>query len=616
MLLSGRTGRPLWIAGPLPLDFEAHGYSQIHWAKPQVVEPNAAPDVLVRHDSPFLAASPTPPPPNSPAQDRLARVSGRTGRIVWDIPLGESGPGPRVRHIPPPAFHDLDGDGVPRRLVVLPTAALVDGTAEYELKAVSLRDGRLLWSQPIRRTAVATSHHVQIVESDEAKAGRSWSSCSRTVRQQDVIVWSSGRSTAATASRSGPGTAAPEYPRQPAQPVTMETARLEGGSQEPALRRLPGIRRQAADRGPRRRRAGDRRRHRRDVPGEHHQGLLRAVDLDGDGRDELLVWHADRLRAWGRDLKELWSWPDQAGDDRADPPGIGRPAGGRDRCSSGLGLDGTDRAPAMEGPARAWRGQFAVARLLDPGDSDASAPAGPHPQGATICRSAMPAAPRRHLRAAPRHRRCRPGLARDDPRWTRPLALDRADRPPVWALKGFRSCVGLALVNVMVPLGILRLAARRRPWTVRALMALPVAAAVPLWVFQTFEPLIPTADRLDSGLRPAGVRPGHAGGPADRVYAGNGRLEPGPRPVEARWPGWSGSRSSPRPLAAAWLWADSRTMPAIEHYGRSGWYLVIVPGAYATGFLLLGASFATLITLMLGGYRTPSRSPRSGAGTA
>ena len=39
-------------------------------------------------------------------------------------------------------------------------------------------------------------------------------------------------------------------------------------------------------------------------------------------------------------------------------------------------------------------------------------------------------------------------------------------------------------------------------------------------------------------------------------------------------------------IAAAWLWADSRTMPAIEHFSRSGWPLVLVPGAYAVGILL------------------------------
>ncbi len=31
--LSGRTGRPLWSAGPLPLGFTADGYSRIRWVK-------------------------------------------------------------------------------------------------------------------------------------------------------------------------------------------------------------------------------------------------------------------------------------------------------------------------------------------------------------------------------------------------------------------------------------------------------------------------------------------------------------------------------------------------------------------------------------------------------
>ena len=39
-------------------------------------------------------------------------------------------------------------------------------------------------------------------------------------------------------------------------------------------------------------------------------------------------------------------------------------------------------------------------------------------------------------------------------------------------------------------------------------------------------------------------------------------------------------------IAVAWLWADSRGMPAIEHYSRSGWPLVLVLGAYAVGVLL------------------------------
>ena len=56
---------------------------------------------------------------------------------------------------------------------------------------------------------------------------------------------------------------------------------------------------------------------------------------------------------------------------------------------------------------------------------------------------------------------------------------------------GFFAVSGLALVNAVLPIGLLWLAARRRPWTLRLLMALPIAAAVPLWVFQTVEPMIP-----------------------------------------------------------------------------------------------------------------------------
>ena len=33
------------------------------------------------------------------------------------------------------------------------------------------------------------------------------------------------------------------------------------------------------------------------------------IDLDGDGRDELVVWHNNRLNAWGSDLKDRWSIP-------------------------------------------------------------------------------------------------------------------------------------------------------------------------------------------------------------------------------------------------------------------------------------------------------------------
>ena len=40
-------------------------------------------------------------------------------------------------------------------------------------------------------------------------------------------------------------------------------------------------------------------------------------------------------------------------------------------------------------------------------------------------------------------------------------------------------------------------------------------------------------------------------------------------------------------IGAAWLWLDRRSVPAIEHYERSTWYLAALPGPVAVGVLLL-----------------------------
>ncbi len=573
MVVSGRTGRPVWRAGPLPLDFEAHGFSRTHWAMPQVIEPNTAPDILVRHNSPFLAAMTTPPPPNSSTRDRLARVSGRTGRILWDIPLCDVSLAQYFGSIPPPVFHDLDGDGGLDVLVVTPLALAI-GQNEHELKAVSLRDGRLMWSQPLT-TAFATSPTVRIIESGEAHGPLVTVMVELADQDRFMLVVRAfdGRD----GKRRWAWDGGAEYPRNRPSPLNAKM-RHEGGKAD----RLGvdfqefGGKRRIVVLG-----ADGREVVRRDLPGEY-LGLIHPLDLDGDGRDELLVWHADRLRAWDQDLKELWSWPDpSAMIDRILPASAGRPSGVT--LFSGLSLDGRTGQPR-------WRGQAGLAwsarspDMLDPGDSTRLPLLVSFPTGATIGRMAMPAAPDGSY-APPRGTPVPPGLPREDPRWTRPLPWTE---PIVHrlGLKGFAVLVGLALVNVMVPLGILRLASWRRVWSVRALMALPVAAAVPLWVFQTFEPAIP--DRFGSIAASA------------RLVFVLGTLAGIPIVLLAGTAAWSLVRGRWKPIAwmagltvvassaiaAAWLWADSRTMPAIEHFSRSGWPLVLVPGAYVVGILL------------------------------
>jgi len=38
-------------------------------------------------------------------------------------------------------------------------------------------------------------------------------------------------------------------------------------------------------------------------------------------------------------------------------------------------------------------------------------------------------------------------------------------------------------------------------------------------------------------------------------------------------------------IGICWLWLDIREMPAIERYTWSGWYMVLIPGAYVVGTL-------------------------------
>jgi hypothetical protein len=153
--------------------------------------------------------------------------------------------------------------------------------------------------------------------------------------------------------------------------------------------------------------------------------------------------------------------------------------------------------------------------------------------------------------------------------------------------EGLLAVSGLALVNVVLPLAILRLAARRRPWTLKLLMALPLSVAVPLNVFLAAEPLIPV-------LPPP--FPGSA-----RILFALGTLSGIPVVVGPIAIGWCLIRRRWKTLAlllgltilmsfmigAVWLWFDMRSMPAIEHYAWSGWYLVVIPGVYGIGMLIL-----------------------------
>ncbi len=142
------------------------------------------------------------------------------------------------------------------------------------------------------------------------------------------------------------------------------------------------------------------------------------------------------------------------------------------------------------------------------------------------------------------------------------------------------------------------------------MMALPVAAAIPLTAFVALEPLIPTL--------PAPYPS------SSRVLFALGSLAGIPIVCFAAAAGRSLARRQWRRLAhlagitilaslaigLVWLWIDIRSMPAIEHYDWSGWYLAVLPGAYALGVLM---PMAWVIQGML---RLPRRPGQARVGAA
>ena len=159
-----------------------------------------------------------------------------------------------------------------------------------------------------------------------------------------------------------------------------------------------------------------------------------------------------------------------------------------------VGLDGADGHPR-------WSAQTSLARspipqiaagipdLLDAGDASRLPRLLDHSIGSTACLLALPTTSVGTL-APPQGRLVPPGPTADDPRWARPLPWAAPILRNI-GLTGFLAATGLALVNVLLPIALLRLAARRRPWTVRLLMAVPLAVAVPLMVFRARETLLP-----------------------------------------------------------------------------------------------------------------------------
>ena len=172
---------------------------------------------------------------------------------------------------------------------------------------------------------------------------------------------------------------------------------------------------------------------------------LTPVDLDGDGRDELLVRSLGRLRALRADLTELWSTL------TAEPPrDILRASAGWPATvilHDGLGLDGITGKPIWSigqphGVLAASDGKT-LSRSLEVLEST------------TICR--MPVPPTAPPIYAPAQGvPARATSPRDDPRWARRLPWVAPVEPATHPL--VHLAFATTLVNVCIPWSILWLA--------------------------------------------------------------------------------------------------------------------------------------------------------------
>ena len=181
-----------------------------------------------------------------------------------------------------------------------------------------------------------------------------------------------------------------------------------------------------------------------------------------------------------------------------------------------------------------------------------------------------------------------PGLTRDDPRWARPLPWSRAAGGLI-PLLVFLGMAGLATINIVVPLLIVRLATRRRVWGVRLLLALPAVVAIPLATFLTVLSVTPSMAGATALQAITGFSLATLGGlpvVVDVILIGSSLLR-------RRWRRFVMmavlSVLVTAGLGAYWWRADRQRMPIIEHYVWSGWQVVIVPGLYLVGVLAMVA---------------------------
>ncbi len=625
-VLSGRSGRPVWSAGALPRGPEASASKNTNRTVAgldlEVCDTDGKPDLLVLHQLSWESVS-------WHWQVRLARLSGRDGRVKWDVPVVEREARPDLREfgvgsatplysgVDLPVlslrrYGDLDGDGeLDVVLCVVLNSTMRErleqnpwrpfGDVRPELRSISLRDGKTRWSHPIRsRSADASLFRVgdldgdgraEIVLLDEpAEKDRAALELSVLDGRDGSTRWTwLGGDDLDRRKPQAPGLRLVDFDGKGRRDVCLNVGLAAG------LRRVVVLDAQGRERG------------RREL-GPTGSITLESADLDGDGREELLLQYDGKLRACRGDLKEVWSWPVRESIREVLPARGGQPA-----TVVMHPMAGADSATGRTRHSLDFALNSSLA-VLDPRITSCLPRLLSESPFATICRGAIPTTPegthQQRLGTL-----VKPRLARDDPRWERRLPWATIYGKLLPSL--FLSLGGLALVNLILLLPMLRLVNRTRFRGVWLLLALPILVAIPLMVSNWWmwhlgswaglvywfpEPLIDALrwDRLGLSLFDPHEAPGfgHAVLPVVFLLAPLAGI---PAAIYAVLLGWSLVRRRWRRflglvgltalasfvIGACWLWSDMRKMTAIEYHTWSGWYNVAVLGAYAVGVLAM-----------------------------